>query len=62
MQHAYHILPVNSRGYYKFQAEIGVATNQEFYIEIARKVLIYGFQPCTTWQPPELRLLTDKIR
>ena len=33
----YHILPVNSRGYYKL-LEIGAATNQDFYIETARKV------------------------
>ena len=33
----YRILPVNSHGYYKFQVEIGAATNQDFYIEIARK-------------------------
>ena len=33
----YHILLVNSCGYYKFQAEIGVATNQDFYNEIAHK-------------------------
>ena len=32
----YHcILPVNSHGYYKFQVEIGVVTNQGFYIRIA---------------------------
>ena len=43
----YHILPVNSCGYFKFQVEIGAATNQDFYIKIACKVLIYGFQPCT---------------
>ena len=43
----HRILPVNSRGYYKFQVEIGAATNQDFYIKIACKVLIYGFQPCT---------------
>ena len=34
----YCILLVNSRGYYKFQVEIGAATNQDFNIEIARKV------------------------
>ena len=34
---AYRILPVNSRGYYKFQLEIGGVTNQDFSIKIARK-------------------------
>ena len=34
----YHILPVNSHSYYKFQVEMGVATNQDVYIKIARKV------------------------
>ena len=34
----HRILPVNSRGYYKFQVEIGAATNQDFYIKIACKV------------------------
>ena len=34
----YHILPVNSRSYYKFQVEIGAATNRDFNIEIACKV------------------------
>ena len=33
----YHILPVNSCGYYNFQLEIGAATNRVFNIEIARK-------------------------
>ena len=28
---------VNSRGYCKFQVEIGAATNQDFNIEITRK-------------------------
>ena len=32
-----------------FQIEIDAVTNQDFYIEIVCKVLIYGFQPCTTW-------------
>ena len=35
---SHHILPVNSRGYYKFQVEIGAATNQDFNIEIVRHV------------------------
>ena len=30
----YGVLLVNSHGYYKFQVEIGVMTNQDFYIEI----------------------------
>ena len=44
-------LPVNSRarGYYKFQVETGAA----ILYKITRKVYIYGFQPCTTWQPSE---------
>ena len=29
--HAYHILLVNSHGYYKFQVEIGAAANQNLY-------------------------------
>ena len=33
----YRILLVNSRGYYKFQVEIGAATNQDFNIEIVCK-------------------------
>ena len=33
----YRILPVNSCGYYKFQVEIGAATNRDFNIEIACK-------------------------
>ena len=33
----YCILPVNSHGYYKFQVEIGAATNRDCYIKIARK-------------------------
>ena len=40
-------LMVNSRGYYKFQVEIGAATNRGFYTKIVCKVYIYGFQPCT---------------
>ena len=40
----YCILPVSSRSYYKFQVEIGAATNRDFNIEIARKTLIYGLQ------------------
>ena len=35
--YVYHILPVNSRGYYKFQVEIGAATNWNFNIEIGVK-------------------------
>ena len=34
---AYHISQVNSHSYYKFQVEMGAATNWEFIIEIARK-------------------------
>ena len=34
---SYHILLVNSRGYYKFQVEIGVATNRDFNIKIVHK-------------------------
>ena len=34
----YHILPVNSCGYYKFQVEIGAVTNRDFYIKIALKI------------------------
>ena len=41
---AYRILPVSIRGYYKFHVENGAATNRDCYTEIARKVLIYGFQ------------------
>ena len=33
----YHILPVNSCGYYKFQVEIGAATNRDSNIEIVCK-------------------------
>ena len=36
--HSYHIVPVNSHGYYKFQIEIDAATNRDFYIGIACKV------------------------
>ena len=43
----YHILPVNSHDYYKFQIEIGATTNQDFNTEIACKAYIYDFQLCT---------------
>ena len=33
----YCILLVNSRGYYQYQVEIGVATNRDFNIKIVRK-------------------------
>ena len=33
----YHILLVNSYGYYKFQVEMSAETNQDFYIKIAHK-------------------------
>ena len=33
----WHILPVHSRGYYKFQTEVGATTNR-FYVEIVHKV------------------------
>ena len=33
----YHILLINSCGYYKFQVEIGTATNQDFNIKIVCK-------------------------
>ena len=32
--HAYHILLVNSRGYYKFQVEIGAAANQNYILKL----------------------------
>ena len=35
--YTYHIISVNSHGYYKFQVEIGAATNQGFNIKITRK-------------------------
>ena len=53
-------LLVNSHGYYKFQVEIGAVTNRDFNIEI--KSSIYGFQPCTTRQLSEVRLLNSKIQ
>ena len=33
----YRMLLVNSHGYYKFQVEIGAATNRDLYIKIALK-------------------------
>ena len=42
----WHILPVNSRSYYKFQVEIGAATNRDFYIKIVRK---YKFMVSTLY-------------
>ena len=53
-------LLVNSRGYCKFQVEIGVATNPD----LISKLLVkhnYGFQPCTT-QLSEVQLLTGEIQ
>ena len=32
--HAYHILLVNSLGYYKLQVEIGAAANQNFVMKL----------------------------
>ena len=37
-EYLYHILLVKSCGYYKFQVEVGVATNWDFYIEYARNL------------------------
>ena len=39
----YHIVPVNSCDYYNFQVEIGVATNRDIYIKIARQVKFMVF-------------------
>ena len=38
--------------HYKFQVEIGAATDRDFYIEIAhtyvsKALIIYGFHPCS---------------
>ena len=32
--HAYHILLVNSHGYYKFQVEIGAVASQNFILKL----------------------------
>ena len=38
----YHILPVNSRSYYKFQVELG-ATNQDFNI-VKHKFMVFNLE------------------
>ena len=40
VHNTYHILLVNSRGYYKFQVEIDVVTNRDFIIKIVHKLSI----------------------
>ena len=46
-----HILPVNSRGYYKFQVEIGAATTQDSYWNAYKyKYMVFNFVLCGNYQ------------
>ena len=40
------ILLVNSRGYYKFPVEIDAATNQDFYVKIVHKFMVFNLVLC----------------